>query len=126
MKGGIMRQSIGEKLVRELFADIKAHNWDKLENMIHPAFQSVHKDGARNKDEEMRLLKGLDLGEYTLSDFKITMSESIMIVSYGATAQELIDGKSTLAQSSHRLSVFHKTDEGWKWVAHASFITIIK
>lgn len=121
-----MRQSIGEKLVRELFADIKAHNWDKLENMIHPAFQSVHKDRARNKDEEMRLLKGLDLGEYTLSDFNITMSESIMIVSYGATAQELIDGKSTLAQSSHRLSVFHKTDEGWKWVAHASFITIIK
>jgi hypothetical protein len=121
-----MRQSIGEKLVTELFADIKAHHWDKLENMIHPAFQSVHEDGTRNKDEEMRLLKGLQLGEYTLTDFNITMSESIMIVSYEVTAQELIDGKSTLPQSSYRLSVFHMTDEGWKWVAHASFIPILK
>ncbi|MDO9558282.1 MAG: nuclear transport factor 2 family protein [Syntrophales bacterium] len=121
-----MRQSIGEKLVTELFADINTHNWDKLESMIHPAFQSVHEDGARNKDEEMRLLKGLHLGEYSLSDFNITMSESVMIVSYAVTAQELIDGKSTSPQPSYRLSVFHKMDEGWKWVAHASFITISK
>lgn len=121
-----MRQSIGEKLVMELYADIKTHNWDRLENMIHPAFQSVHEDGARNKDEEMQLLKGLHLGEYTLSDFNITMSESILIVSYTVTAQELIDGKLTLPHSSYRLSVFHKMDERWKWVAHASFITILK
>lgn len=121
-----MRQSIGEKLVRELFADIKTANWDKLESMIHPAFQSVHEDGSRNRDEEMQLLRGLQLGDYSLGDFNITMSESIMIVSYAVTAQERIDGKATLPKSSYRLSVFHKMDGGWKWVAHASFITILK
>ena len=41
--------SIGQKLVKDLFAAIKERNWDKLDNMIHPAFQSVHHDGARNR-----------------------------------------------------------------------------
>ena len=121
-----MQPSIGEQLVKEVFAAIKERNWDKLENMIHPAFQSVHYDGARNQSQEMQLLKGLHLGDYTLSKFRITMSEVILVVSYIVSAEELIEGKPTLPKSSCRLSVFHKTDEGWKWVSHASFITILK
>jgi len=118
--------SIGEKLVTELFAALEAKNWDKLENMIHPAFQSVHHDGARNKSQEIQLLKRLDLGNYQLSKFKITMSDTILVVSYIVSAEELIDGKLTLSEPSCRLSVFHKTDDGWKWVSHASFIKILK
>ena len=121
-----MHTSIGEKLVEELFAAMKERDWDKLENMIHPAFQSVHYDGARNQSQEMQLFKGLNLGNYSLSKFNITMSESILVVSYVVTAEELIDGNPTLPKSSCRLSVFHKTNEGWKWVSHASFITILK
>ena len=121
-----MHSSIGEQLVTELFAAMKERNWDKLENMIHPAFQSVHHDGARNQSQEMQLLKGLNLGNYSLSKFHITMSEAILVVSYVVSAEEMIDGKSTLPKSSCRLSVFHKTDEGWKWVAHTSFVTILR
>ena len=121
-----MEPSIGEKLVKELFAAMKEKNWDKLENMIHPAFQSVHHDGARNRNQIIQLLKGLNLGNYSLNKFQITMSEAILVVSYVVTAEELIDGNPTLPKSSCRLSVFHKTNEGWKWVSHASFITILK
>ncbi|MFH1081669.1 MAG: DUF4440 domain-containing protein [Pseudomonadota bacterium] len=121
-----MQLSIGETLVTELFAAIKEKSWDKLENMIHPAFQSVHHDGARNQSQEIQLLKGLNLGNYSLSKFHITMSESVLVVSYVVSAEELIEGKPTLPKSSCRLSVFHETNEGWKWVAHASFIKILK
>ena len=121
-----MQPSIGEKLVKELFAAMKEKNWDKLENMMHPAFQSVHHDGARNQSQEIQLLKGLNLGNYFLSKFNITMSEAILVVSYVVSAEELIGGKPTLPKSSCRLSVFHKTNEGWKWVAHVSFVTILK
>ena len=121
-----MQLSIGKKLVTELFDAIKEKNWDKLENMIHPAFQSVHHDGARNQSQEIQLLKGLNLGNYSLSKVHITMSEAILVVSYVVSAEELIDGKPTLPKSSCRLSVFHETNEGWKWVAHASFIKILK
>jgi hypothetical protein len=118
--------SIGEKLVTELFTAMKAKNWDKIENMIHPAFQSVHHDGARNKSQEIQLLKRLSLGSYQLSNFKITMSDTLLVVSYIVSAEELIDGKPTLSEPTCRLSVFHKTDDGWKWVSHASFIKILK
>jgi hypothetical protein len=121
-----MIKSEGERLVMDLFAAIKEKNWDKLENMIHPAFQSVHFDGARNRSQEMQLLKGLELGNYSLSNFRISMSEAILVVSYFIAAEEMIDGKPTLPKPSCRLSVFHKTDEGWKWVSHASFIRILK
>jgi hypothetical protein len=120
-----MKKSEGERLVTDLFAAMKEQNWDKLENMIHPAFQSVHFDGTRNQSQEMQLLKGSHLGDYSLSKFQITMSEAILVVSYVVSAEELIDGKPTLPKSSCRLSVFHKTDEGWKWVAHASFVKIL-
>ena len=119
-------ESIGEKLVEDLFAAIKERNWDKLDNMIHPAFQSVHHDGARNRGQFIQLLKGLNLGNYSLSKFQITMSDCMLVVSYVVIAEELIDGKKTLSEPSCRLSVFHETNEGWKWVAHASFIAILK
>ena len=91
-----MEPSIGEKLVKELFAAMKEKNWDKLENMMHPAFQSVNHDVARNQSQEIQLLKGLNLGNYSLSKFHITMSEAILVVSYIGSAEELIDGKPTL------------------------------
>ncbi len=118
--------SIGQKLVKDLFAAIKERNWDKLDNMIHPAFQSVHHDVARNRGQFIQLLKGLNLGNYSLSKFQITMSDRILVVSYVVVAEELIDGKPTLSEPSCRLSVFLQTDEGWKWVSHTSFITIVK
>ncbi len=118
--------SIGEKLVTELFESMKEKNWDKLENMIHPAFQSVHYDGARNKSQEMELLKQINLGNYQLGNFKITMSDTLLVVSYIVSAEEMIGGKPTLSEPTCRLTVFHKTDDGWKWVSHASFIKILK
>ena len=117
--------SIGEKLVTELFTAMKDKNWDKVENMIHPAFQSVHHDGARNKSQEMQLLKRINLGNYRLSKFKITMSDTILVVSYIVSAEEFIDGKPTSSEPTCRLSVFHQTEDGWKWVSHASFIKIL-
>ena len=52
--------SIGQKLVKDLFAAIKERNWDKLDNMIHPAFQSVHHDGARNRGQFVAVQRKVD------------------------------------------------------------------
>ena len=41
----------GEKLIIELFEKIKKQQWDDIDKFIHPAFQSVHQDGSRNKEE---------------------------------------------------------------------------
>ena len=114
----------GEKRVRDLFEKFIAQKWEDVEKFMHPAFQSVHQDGARNKEEEIKLLKGLKIKDLNLGNFKVTQDESLMIVTYTVTAKEIIDGKSTLANPAQRLTVFIKSDGVWKWLAHANFIAI--
>jgi len=114
----------GEKRVRDLFEKFSAQKWEDVEKFMHPAFQSVHQDGARNKEEEIKLLKGLNIKDINLGNFKVTQDESLLIVTYTVTAKEVIDGKSTLANPAQRLTVFIKSDGGWKWLAHANFIAI--
>lgn len=116
--------SEGEKLVRKLFSDFKARRLSDVEKMISKGFQSVHQDGVRGKNEELTLLKDLNLGDYVLSNFKSTVEGDMLVVTYTIAAQETIGGKKTLTVPSQRLSVFYKDPQGWKWLAHTSFVQI--
>jgi hypothetical protein len=49
--------SEGEKLERQMAADIKAKNWNAVESRIADGFQSVHPDGPRDRAGEIALLK---------------------------------------------------------------------
>ncbi len=112
--------SLGENLVRELWSDMKARNVLVLEEKIAPGFQSVHEDGARNREEELKLVGDLDLGEYTLSDFKATQVGEVIIVSYFVSTKETIGGKHLFGEPAARMSIFLKTESTWQWIAHAN------
>jgi uncharacterized protein DUF4440 len=112
--------SEGEKLVRQLFSDMKAKNTAALEKWLAPGFQSLHEDGARNREEEMKLLKGLNLSDYTLSNFKVTQNGPVLIVTYSFSGEETVGGKRLSKRPSLRLTIFQKTDSGWQWLAHAN------
>ncbi len=113
--------SLGEKLVRQLWADMKAGNVETLEKMTAPGFQSVHVDGSRNRKEELRLIKGAKFGGYTLSNLKVTQNGSVIIVTYFVSVEETIKGKRLPAtKPAARLSAWLKTDSGWKWIIHAN------
>ena len=51
-QGKTSLDKLGEKLVRQLWEDIKNKEWDKLERSMPAGFQSVHVDGARDKEGE--------------------------------------------------------------------------
>jgi hypothetical protein len=112
--------SEGEKLERQMWSDMKAKNWAGVEARIAPGFQSVHPDGPRDRAGEIALIKGLDLGQYTLKDFKVTKAGDTIVVSYWISVQEVIDGKSLPSKLAMRLSVWSKTTAGWQWVGHAN------
>src|SRR6476660_4331643 len=59
--------SEGEKLERQMAADIKAKNWNAVESRIADGFQSVHPDGPRDRAGEIALLKKMNLGALTTS-----------------------------------------------------------
>lgn len=111
---------LGEKLVRQLWMDVKGGNIQAIEKYISPAFQSVHQDGTRDMTEEIELLKGLHPSDYILDNFKVTQEGPIIIVTYAITIEETLAGKRLPSRTSMRLSVFLETDDGWKMIAHAN------
>ncbi|OPL13328.1 MAG: hypothetical protein AVO39_03390 [delta proteobacterium MLS_D] len=110
----------GTELVQQLWTDMKNADADAIARYISPDFQSIHEDGARNKNEQIKLIKNLSLGEYTLSDFRVTENDSVIIVTYCVTVKETLAGKRLPAKKSARLSAWQKTAEGWKWIIHAN------
>lgn len=111
---------LGEKLVHQLWADMQKPDIEGIEKTIAEGFQSVHQFGSSNREEEIELIKGLKLGNYKLSDMKITQNESVIVATYFVSVEETIMGKRLLKKPEPRLSVFVKTDSGWKWIAHAN------
>lgn len=118
--GSTTELALGEDLVRELLNDFKTQNISALEKKIAPGFQSIHEDGARDAEAELKLLKGLNLGEYTLSNFKVTQVGPAIIVSYFVSVEETIDGQRLSSKPAARLTIFLETDTGWQWIAHAN------
>ena len=110
----------GENLYRQFLSAIAGQNWSAVEAMISPSFQSVHSDGTRDRIAELALLKGVNLGTYTLHDFKVTKADNHLIVTSWISIEETIDGERLSTKSSTRLSVWDKTSKGWQMIALAN------
>ena len=110
----------GENLYRQFLSAIAGQNWSAVEAMISPSFQSVHSDGTRDRIAELALIKGIDLGTYTLHDFKVTKANGHLVVTCWISIEETIDGERLSTKSSPRLSVWDKTPKGWQLIALAN------
>jgi hypothetical protein len=116
--------SDGEKLERQMAAYIKEKNWSAVEARIAEGFQSVHPDGFRDRAGEIALLKQMNFGDFTLSNFKsMTIGDNI-VVTFTMIVAETIDGKRLPAHPAYRLSVWKKGVNGWQWISHANLASI--
>ena len=119
-KAVVDEKGVGEKLLRQIWTDMKKPEIKVLEKTLAKGFQSVHQYGANNRKQEIELIKGLNLGEYKLSKIKITRNGPVVIATYFVSVAETIKGKRLLNKPAPRLSIFLKTADGWKWIAHAN------
>ena len=113
----------GEALVKEVWKAMKTTNMDFIENILADGFQSIHQDGYRDKDDEIELIKNLNMGDYVLDTFEVTKNGNTLNVSYFVNVEETINGE-VLNKRSARLSVFTRTAEGWKWFSHANLVPL--
>jgi len=112
----------GIKLVEQVWQDMKKNDISALEKIMGNGFQSAHSDGiVRNKAEEIKLIEGLKLGKYQLKDFVVSQEGPVLIVSYTVQVSEDIDKERLGRKPALRMSIFLKTKEGWKWIAHNNF-----
>lgn len=110
----------GEVLVRTLWKNMKQGNIKQINESTSPSFQSLHQDGVRDRQEEIVLISKLNLGEYKLSNFTITHSSNLIIVSYTVTVDETIDEKRLKGESTPRTSIFQKINGKWLWIYHVN------
>ena len=116
----VTHPQVAEKVLQQLWADMKNQDIEAIEKTIAKGFQSVHQFGSNNREQEIDLIKGLNLGNYILSDIKITQNGPVIVATYFVSVEETIEGKRLTKKPAPRLSVFLKTDSGWQWIAHAN------
>ncbi|HEY2046744.1 MAG TPA: hypothetical protein VGG93_09210, partial [Candidatus Udaeobacter sp.] len=83
-------------------------------------FQSVHPDGARDRANELSLIKNLNVGQIEFNDSKSTMSGDNVVVTYMISVQEAIDLERLPTKPTPRLSVWKKGTADWQWICHAN------
>jgi len=110
----------GERLYRQLLAEITACNWPAVEAMFASGFQSVHSDGARDRATEIQMIKNEKIGKCTVSDFKVTQADDCLVVTNMLAVEETIDGKRLPAKSFARLSVWKQIQGNWQMITIAN------
>ncbi len=111
---------VGEQLVRTLFGELTAGNVKAVEAILSPGFRAVSPAGAVDREGELKRLRAMKLGDFTLGDFAESREGDVLVVTYTFTGSETVGGKVIAAQPSPRLSVFVKGPGGWMWTAHAN------
>jgi hypothetical protein len=117
-------EALGESLVRQLWEVLVEADPETLDRWTAEAFQSVHEDGGRGREQELSLVAAAHLMAPKLTGFHTTRQDSILVVTYAAVVEETIDGEDLSPAQAPRLTVFVETPEGWKWLAHANLRTL--
>ena len=110
----------GETLYREFVGAVAVEDWNAVDAMLAEDFQSVHTDGARDKAQEMAMLKGLNLGDLALSDFTSTRAGDTIVATHWLSVEETIDGSRLSTKAAPRLTVWRQGAAGWQIIAIAS------
>jgi len=120
-KEDIPETSQGEALVYQLWDAFRNQDLEGIKQNMAPGFQSVHEFGAYNMDEELALLHGLAITEYTITEMKITSNdEDLTIATYFVAVSETIDGERLSREPAPRMTIFVRDNGVWKWAAHAN------
>ncbi len=120
-------EDLGEKLVRQFFADVKAGNLASIEKTLAEGLQVAHSFGPLDRAGELKLVRGIKLGDYKLRNFKTTYNGPVMVVTFKVNApDEVMEGKRVAAGSHERLAVWLKVEDGWQLIAYANLAPIKK
>jgi hypothetical protein len=113
-------QAEGERLERLWWDLQKNQDIAGLSKIMSPAFQSINSKGAQDLAFNMAIIKAEKLGDYRLSNIKVTQSEDNLIVTYEIAVSENYLGKSMSSSPHYRLDVWKKSATGWQIIAHAN------
>lgn len=111
---------LGKQLLTKLWQGMKHADVAAIEALTASGFQSVHAFGAADRLQEIALIKGLKMHDYSLSDIHITRHGPVIVATYFVSVEETIRGERLTKRPAARMSVFVESNGVWQWVAHAN------
>lgn len=111
--------SLGEKLEREVWNNIKNQEWGILEKKIDPNYQSINFNGVHNNKQQIEIFKQYHPSDFTFSNFIVNETSDTCIVTYYLETTASLENKRFLSRSA-RLSVWKNNNGVWQWIAHAN------
>jgi hypothetical protein len=110
-----------QQVIESWFMAMKDKQYDKAAEFLAPEFVSIHTDGiVRNKEQEIKLIKNLNMKSYNLNSFKFSESDDVIIVTFKDKGDEKIDNKHIAHADTGRMAVLQEQNDNWKIVAYAN------
>jgi hypothetical protein len=91
-----------------------------LERLLHPGFQLLQADGARDRATVLKELKGTGKRELKVTGEKVTRAADAVVVTWQMAVAPAEGAPAGSAEPSCRLAVFVPTPQGWQAAAVAS------
>lgn len=111
---------IAQNVIEDWFATMK-NDPAQAGRYLAPQFTSIHTDRiVRNKEQEIELIKNLQMKEYHLSGFAFSRSGDAIVVTYNDQGSEKIDNESIDAAPAGRMAVLQKQGKKWLILAYAN------
>src|SRR5215207_9219063 len=100
---------------RQSWEQIKSKSWDAFAATLADDFVFVGGPGVLGKAQTLEGLKGVELLEYTLSDFRfVKVDADLAVVSYTATDKSTYEGKTTGGKPIRNSTAW--VSRGGKWL----------
>lgn len=111
---------IAQNIIEDWFAIMK-NDPAQAGRYLAPQFLSIHTDRiVRDKDQEIELIKNLQMKEYHLSGFQFSRSGDVIVVTYNDEGSEKIDNKQIDRAPAGRMAVLQKQGNRWLILAYAN------
>lgn len=108
------------KLTNQWWGYCRDKNFEAFKDTLAPGFRGGNQHKAYDLEGFMRIAKNVNVGDFSLSDFKVTRKDDVIAVTYYGQVAETMGGKRIKTQKAPRVDVWIKTDKGWKVLSHAN------
>lgn len=109
----------GEFLVNRFFAALASGQRAVVAAVLSPGFQIVRATGTVH-DRDGYLDNLPTVGDFEITDVRVTLSARVLVVSYIVAVHEVLDGVEQTTRAP-RLSTFQWKGGDWLLVSHANF-----
>jgi len=112
-------ESVAMSREQGVWDSVKAKQWDKFKEVLHPDYVGVYADGCRSAAQEVTATQGVNIQSIQIEEARIAQEgQTTEVVSYRAIVKGSASGQE-FSGAYNMLSIWVRVNSGWKMIAHS-------